>query len=343
MIISLSPPLRARNGHVLRIIIVVRISTIHHDPRSLAEQEAMCLAYIAQHYDGEVEVIDIASQGSGEHLDRDELRDLEVRIASRQFDVVIVEDLGRICRRKRAYDFCEMCQDCGTRLISINDKVDTAVAGWEDMAFIATWHHERSNRDTSDRIRSSLNNRFDHGGGVQFVLYRYIKPEGAKSDADLLKDPAAEAIIPELFRRLEQGARYAELADWLNERGIPPGPCCRLPPWDGSMVRRFVHNPILKGIRLRNRLISKRHHKTGRHKSVKAEPQQLRVRKCPHLAYFEAACCVSSCPICTLFPIKSATGATSFRGRSSRSRWSRCSLPSSPIRPMPRRSLAVWS
>ncbi|HUQ69000.1 MAG TPA: recombinase family protein [Planctomycetaceae bacterium] len=289
MVISLSPPLRARNGHVLRIIIVVRISTLHQDPRSLADQEAMCRVYIAQHYGGDVEVIVIASQGSGEHLDRDELRDLEDRIASQQFDVVIVEDLGRICRRKRAYDFCEMCQDCGARLISINDRVDTTVAGWEDSAFIATWHHERSNRDTSDRIRRSLNNRFDQGGVVQFVLYGYIKPEGAKSDADLLKDPAAEEIIPELFRRLEQGALYTELADWLNERGIPPGPCCRLPRWDGPMVRRVVHNRMLKGIRERNRLISKRHHKTGRHKSVKAMPQQLRVRPCPHLAYFEAA------------------------------------------------------
>lgn len=285
----LNPPLRPRNGFVLCVLVVARISTDHQDPKSLADQEALCRSYIMQHFDGDVEVKVIASQGSGEHLDRQELRQLEDEIASQKFDVLIVEDLGRICRRQRAIDFCEMCQNCATRLIAINDRVDTLEDGWQDRAMIAVWHHERSNRDTADRIRRSLNHRFDQGGVVQFVVFGYLKPPGAKSDQDLQKDPAAEPLIREMFQRLERGALYAELADWLNDQGISPGPCCRLPRWDGAMVGRLVHNPIFKGVRLRNRMVSKRHNKTGRHRSVKAEPHQLRTRKCPHLAYFEAA------------------------------------------------------
>lgn len=288
MLIKLDPPLKPRNGNSLRCLIASRISTVHQERQSLDDKVAKCRAYLGGHYEGTMEFDVIASQGSGEHLDRQELATLETKIESRQYDVVIAEDLSRICRRKRAYDFCEMCIDHATRLIAINDRVDTDVSGWEDSAFIATWHHERSNRDTSDRIRRTLNNRFDNEGVVQFVVFGYLKPPGAKSDAELTKDPAVEAIIPDLFRRLEDGASYAELADWLNAQGIPPGQFCRLNRWDDQMVRRWVHNPILKGIRERNRLISKRHHKTGRHRSVKAEPKQLRVRKCPHLAYFDA-------------------------------------------------------
>lgn len=287
-IAPLNPLLKPRNGTLLRVVIVARISTEHQDLKSLEDQAAKCRAYLGQYYEGKIDFDVISSRGSGEHLDREELRTLEARIESRCYDLVIAEDLGRICRRNRAMDLCELCQDCDMRLIAINDRVDTAVDCWQDSAHIATWHHERSNRDTADRIRRTLNNRFDHGGVVQFVQFGYFKPEGAKNDAEIVKDPEVEHIIPEIFRRLEQGASFAEVADWLNEQGIAPGPCCRLSRWDAQMVRRWVHNSVLMGVRIRNRMVSKRHHKTGRHRSVKADPQQLRTRNCAHLAYFNA-------------------------------------------------------
>jgi DNA invertase Pin-like site-specific DNA recombinase len=285
----LNPPLAARDGRVLKCVVVARISTEHQDLKSLDDQAAKCEAYIRDHFGGDVEFRKISSRGSGEFLDREELFRLEQLIESRTIDVVISEDLSRICRRHRAYDFCELCPDYGVRLIAITDRIDTAVDGWQDSAHIATWHHERSNRDTAERIRRTLNHRFDQGGVVQFTIYGYIKPPGAKSDQDLQKDPEAEPIIREIFRRLEQGASYAEVADWLNERGVPPGPYCRRTRWSRTTVSQFVHQPILKGRRERNRKVSRRENKTGRHKTVKGTPQQLRVRDCPHLAFLDPA------------------------------------------------------
>jgi len=286
---NLNPPLVVRHGRILVVVIVARISTDKQDPRSLEDQIAKCREYLAENFDGEIKFIIIQSQGSGEHLDRQELVDLEDHIESRQVDVVIVEDLSRICRRRRAYDFCEMCEDFDTRLIAINDRVDTAVEGWQDAAFFSTWHHERSNRDTANRIRRSLNNRFDNGGVIQFTIYGHIKPPGAKHDSELQKDPAAEPIIREIFRRLEFGADYTEVADWLNEINVHPGPYCDREEWNGPMVSRFVHHPILKGVRIRNRKISRRVNKSGHHKSVKGDPKFWRYRNVPHLAYFEPA------------------------------------------------------
>ncbi len=123
---------------------------------------------------------------------------------------------------------------------------------------MVTWHHERSNRDTSHRIKRTLNNRFDNGGCVQTVPFGYVKPPGSSQDGDLRKDPAHEAQIIGMIERLERGASYAEVADWFNSEGIPIGPYCRGTRWVASMISRLVRNPILKGWRLRNLHISKR-------------------------------------------------------------------------------------
>ena len=55
------------------------------------------------------------------------------------------------------------------------------------------------------------------------------------------------------------------------------------------MVRRVVFNPILKGLRLRNKVVAKRINKTGRRRCVKAPAEELLQRECPHLAFVESA------------------------------------------------------
>ena len=90
----LQPPLEPRDRRTLRAIVVCRISTQHQDPLSLEDQDAKCRKYIEDHFDGHVEWRVIDSIGSGEHLDRKEIYELEEAIESRQYDVVICEDLS---------------------------------------------------------------------------------------------------------------------------------------------------------------------------------------------------------------------------------------------------------
>jgi site-specific DNA recombinase len=286
---DLNPPLLPRDGAVLRIVAVCRISTPHQDKRSLDDQLAKLKQFVADHYDGPVEWTLISSQGSGEHLDRQELYLLEELIGGDRHDVVLAEVLGRVCRRRRACDLCELCVDHLVRLIAINDKVDTAEDGWEDNAFISTWHHERSNRDTSERIKRSLRNRFAQGGVCQTFQYGYIKPENAKSDAEVRKDPDAEPVYDEWFTRLEKGQCYTEVADWLNEKGIPTGQWCDSETWNGPLVSKATHNPILKGYRQRNQRFTKRVNETGRHPSRKAPKELQLFRHVPHFAFIEPA------------------------------------------------------
>jgi transposase-like protein len=75
------------------------------------------------------------------------------------------------------------------------------------------------------------------------------------------------------------------VADWLNANNVPVGPYCDLDRWDGAMVSRITHNPILKGVRVRNRMHCVKHNQTGRRRSVKCD--QPRFRTCPHLAFID--------------------------------------------------------
>jgi len=235
-----------KDQQTLKVIRVARISTLNQDERSLDDQLILLKNKLEENNSGLVQYTDLATQGSGENLERTELRDLEEMIETGEYDLVITEDLARICRRMWAIAICELSEDTGTRLIALNDHVDIGESGWRDSAFISTWHHERSNRDTSDRIKRSLQNRLANGGVLRTPIYGFIKPKGAIHDSKMSKDPEAEKIYNEWFTKLEEGATYSEIADWLNEQEVPLGPDCRGDRWTHMMVSRISQNPILK-------------------------------------------------------------------------------------------------
>jgi site-specific DNA recombinase len=281
----LDPPLVPRRGSTLNVLAICRISTVHQDPQSLEDQEALLRRFVDDHFDGPKYFRSIKSLGSGEHLDRLELAEAEQLVEGRTFDLVLAEDLARICRRNYVLFFCEHAEDHDTRFIALNDHVDTGRSDWRMNAMFGAMKHEATNKDTALRIRRTMRHRFSQGGIVQTTIYGYIKPPGTKSDADLRKDPAAEPIYDEMFQRLEDGASFAEVADWLNGLGIRPGPYCRSGRWDVPTIARTVRNPLLKGVRVRNKKMARRINKTGRRRSVDAPPEDRLERHCPHLAF----------------------------------------------------------
>ena len=227
------------NAGALRVLIVARVSSPGHgkqDPCSVEDQEALVREWISRNIDEPCEIEVLAGSGSGENLDRKEFLDLTDRVAARRYDLIVTEDLGRIVRRLRAHMFAEECVDNDVRLVAINDHIDTAERGWQDRSIFSSWHHERSNRDTSDRIKRAHRSRFRSGGCAAIPIYGYIKPPGAKSDMDWQKDPEAELIYQEWFERLDRGEPFAEISDWLNGLGIPTGPYRRSERWTGSYV-----------------------------------------------------------------------------------------------------------
>lgn len=287
MIGHVNPPLSARNGRVLRVLGIARISTINQDVRSLRDQEDLLRGWVAENWNQKVEFKCIATRGSGEDLQREELDGIRDLVATMTIDLIIMEDLGRYMRDLEALKFCGLCVDSGARLIALNDGIDTARDGWKNNALFAAWRHECYNEDTSRRIKQRQGNRFEREGGMILgVIYGYTKPPGVKTDDGLQKDPAAEPIYDRWFSMLEEGASFQEVADWLNANNVPVGSCCDLTRWNGCMVSRVTRNPVLKGVRVRNRMHTVKHNQTGKRRSVKCN--EPRYRSCPHLVFIEA-------------------------------------------------------
>ncbi len=297
MVSRLFPRLLPKNGMVALIIFVMRVSSPDdpgkvdeknrkQDIRSLDDQERYLREWIKANVDCDYQVEIIGGSGSGELLDRDELRQLEDLVATGKFDLVLTEDLGRIMRRIRCHTFCEESLDYDTRVIAINDYVDTFEDGWEDRSIFSAMHHERANRDTSKRIKRSRRNRCTLGESEALPIYGYVVPEEANSDRDWRKDPSAQTVYERWFQMLDDGATFGEVADWLNANNVPVGPYCRNTRWDGQMVARATYSTILKGVRVYNKTITVRDSR-GKYRSEKAPPELLMTREVPHLAFFD--------------------------------------------------------
>jgi DNA invertase Pin-like site-specific DNA recombinase len=228
---KLDPPLAPRNGRTLEVLILCRVSDPapgKQDEKSLDDQEAERRDWLADNTELPFNITVIAGSGSGEYLDREESARAMEELETGKYDLILTEDLGRIFRRMHAYLFCEAAEDIGTRVIASNDFVDTAQENWRLCAFFAALRHEMYNADTSKRIRRTLRNRFQNGGIFQCEIYGYVKPRPRCTDDEVTKDPEAVQVYDEWFTKLEDGATFAEVADWLNESNVPTGPYCEV-------------------------------------------------------------------------------------------------------------------
>lgn len=279
----LHPMLKPRWENDLIVVFVVRISGPNQDIKSLDDQKSLLLRWLRHHYDGPVRIKVIKSRGKGELLGRPELKRVRKVIRSGKADLILMEDLGRMVRRYRALEMCEQCEDSETRLIALNDSVDTFQEGWQSNSLFAIHRHEQANRDTSRRIKRTLLNRFLNGELLGPMIAGYEVPEGATHDSQVVVTPQAYEAYDKAFSLLEDGGTYSEVADYFNEIGFPTGPECRTDQWNHCMASRVLRNTTLKGVREWNNHITRRENRTGRYISEKAPADKVARRNCPNL------------------------------------------------------------
>ena len=162
---TLTPPLLPRNGRIIRVLGIAPFSTAQRNARSLAAQEALYRRWLDEHLDQPYELDMVAGRGSGERLEREDARRARAAVESGLFDLVIAKDLRRIFRRVHVVQiFCELCQDNETRLIAINDNVDTGHANWRVLTGFASMRHEMYYAVMRSRMRRARRRRFLDGG-----------------------------------------------------------------------------------------------------------------------------------------------------------------------------------
>jgi site-specific DNA recombinase len=181
-----------RNGYILVTGIVARISGCANQKEvSLEDQEDHGKEMVAELYSETkpVEYRVIATKGKGERLDRPELAQVEAMLRTRELDLLILEDLGRLIRGGEAARLCGVAVDHGVRVISPNDCIDTADDTWEEDVLAACKEHVGHNAHTSRRLKHKLMNRFKkYGGATALEPPGYVKPTGAKTYYDWVKD-----------------------------------------------------------------------------------------------------------------------------------------------------------
>lgn len=204
MLIVQKKSLTPRNGHTLVTGIIARISgSAGQKDVSLEDQEDHGRAESAAYYNGPTEFRLIATKGKGERLDRPELLEIEEMLRTRELDLLICEDIGRLIRGTEAVRLCGIAVDNGTRVIVPHDCIDTAEETWEEDVIGACRDHVSHNAHTSRRLKKKLMRRFERSGGAMArPIFGYVVPHEAKTYDDWLIDPAAAAVIVQWFRRL---------------------------------------------------------------------------------------------------------------------------------------------
>ena len=278
-----------RNGHMLVVCIVARISGCPSQKElSLEDQVDHGKEEVAEMYDGPVEHRVIATKGKGERLDRPELVEIEQAFRSRELDLCVMEDVGRLVRGAEAVRLWGIAVDHGTRCIAPNDCCDTAEETWEEDLLSACRDHVGHNAHTSKRLKQKLMNRFKKfGGAVALPIAGYIKPEDTKSYGDWLKDDSATETIQKGLQLLKESLNCSAVADWFNQERFPTGPYCRLDEWNGQMVRRYFCNRLLAGCPGRGFRHTKKHHESGRRVSVKNTESPPIYLEYSHLAHVD--------------------------------------------------------
>jgi len=282
--------LTPRNGHTLVVGIVARISGCQNQKEmSLDDQIDHAKEVVAELYDGPVEYRVIATKGKGEALDRPELVQIEAQLRTRELDLLIVEDLGRLVRGVEAVRLLGVAYDHGVRAISPNDCIDTDEETWEEDALSACRDHVGHNSHTSKRLKKKLMNRFvKFGGTMAREIAGYIVSDAAKTYDQWLRDENATHHIQEGLRLLRETLNCSAVADYFNRVGFERGPYARRKKWFGSDVREFYQNRLLGGFPGRGFKHTVKHHETGRRVPVK-NPTGPKFRECPHLAHVDIA------------------------------------------------------
>jgi site-specific DNA recombinase len=146
-----------RNGHSLVAGIVARISGCQNQKEvSLDDQIDHGKELTAEFYSGVVDFRTFATNAKGERLDRPELVDIEVMLRSRELDLLIVEDIGRLIRGADAVRLCGIAVDHGVRVLSPNDGIDTAEDTWEEDVLEACKEHVGHNAHASRQADESV-------------------------------------------------------------------------------------------------------------------------------------------------------------------------------------------
>ena len=222
----------------------VRVSTDEQvaEGLSLRAQRAAIRAYAKERGFRLIKLY--ADEGlSGRTLDRPALQELLDRVRGTENEAIIIYRLSRISRSTR--DLLALVEDTfvrgNTRLISITEHIDTQTPMGRFFLTIMAALAQMERELISERTRTALRYKQSQGERLGAAPYGFKRGK----TGELVEVRKELTVIRRIFKMRQQGKSYGDIADKLNEDGVPTK---RGGKWYPSTVRYIVTNERYQGI-----------------------------------------------------------------------------------------------
>lgn len=160
---------------------------------------------------------------SGTNLNRPAITSLLRKIRSGEVCCVVVKDISRLGRSYIEVGNCleRVFPFLGVRFISVNDSYDSGAKAAEDIGIaLKTLVYDLYSKDISVKSKSGLDAKKRRGEfAASSPVYGYMKSRDSRNKLEIDEDAAK--IVRNIFKLASEGKRAKEIADMLNEAGVP--------------------------------------------------------------------------------------------------------------------------
>ena len=184
---------------------------------------------------------------SAKNLKRPAITDLLERVEKKQFDVLVVTKLDRMCRNLLdLLQLVEVFEQSECRFVSASESFDTSTAAGRMtlhlLGMFAEFERERISERVKDNMASIARNTDRAVSGACFG-YDIIGAKYAVNETE------AEHVRF-IFDQYENGHGPRFIAKLLNDKGVTTK---RGKPWDQTNVKRLLKTETVKGFRIFNK------------------------------------------------------------------------------------------
>lgn len=222
------------------------------DSESITNQREFLLDYAKKN---SLNVVKIFSDDgyTGTNFDRPAFSEMLSLIEAGEINTVVTKDLSRLGRDyiQTGYYIEQYFPLKGVRYIAVNDGIDTAQSGGDDLTPFRAVFNDMYARDISKKVRTALTVKKVNGKFIgAFAPFGYRKDPADKNH--LVIDEAAAEHVRTIFKEFLAGESMTGIARKLTKNNIPTpsgyksGANCKCT-WNDMTVRRILSNPTYAG------------------------------------------------------------------------------------------------
>ena len=281
----------------MRTVIYARFSSDLQNPRSTADQIALCRARAEQEGWPVVATFEDNATSGAAGIDADQrpgLHALMTMVESRGIDQVLAESTDRVARHVAdAHNLRERMEFAGARLFTLFDGTVTPMIGLVKGFMDAQFRTDLGKRVRRGQTGTIREGRVSGGTAYGYVIANTLDDKGGVTRGLRAIDPDRAAIVRRIFTDYAAGKSPHAIACALNQEGVPAS---RGNLWHATAIageknhkRGILRNEIYIGVLTYGRSHTVVNPKTRRY-LMRPNPEEMVIRQpVPHLRIIDDA------------------------------------------------------